>query len=155
MLFFAFAENSIQLIPDGTLVLHIALILLMIFILNRTLFRPINKILEERVRRTKAGTGEAQEIFSNVENKLAHYEMSLRDARAHGYQLLEQERNLALAERQERINTLRADLLKFSQTEKNLISAQVEESQNELGKEALRLAEQISLSILGRPVHPA
>lgn len=153
--FFAFAENSIQLIPDGTLVLHIALVLLMIFVLNRTLFRPINKVLEERTRRTKTGTGAAQEIFSDVEKKLAHYEMSLREGRAHGYQLLEQERNLALAEHQERIAALRADLLKFSQAEKNLISAQVEQSRNELNREALLLAEQISLTILGRPIRRA
>ncbi len=64
MIFLAFAENSIQLVPDGTLFLHIAIILVMVFVLNHTLFKPINRILEERERRTRGRTGEAREICS-------------------------------------------------------------------------------------------
>ena len=40
---------QIQLFPDGTLFIHIALILLMIYILNRTLYRPINRVLDTRI----------------------------------------------------------------------------------------------------------
>jgi len=40
-----FAENSIQLVPDGTLLLHILIILVMVYVLNATLFKPINQIL--------------------------------------------------------------------------------------------------------------
>ena len=42
------AGNPIQLVPDGTLLVHVLLILLMVGILNRTLFQPINRILERR-----------------------------------------------------------------------------------------------------------
>src|SRR4030095_12893228 len=48
------AGTSIQLVPDGTILFHIALILIMIAILNRTLFQPINRILAER---EKKGSG--------------------------------------------------------------------------------------------------
>jgi len=40
-----FAENSIQLVPDGTLILHVIIILVMIYVLNTTLYQPINRIL--------------------------------------------------------------------------------------------------------------
>jgi hypothetical protein len=43
-----FAENSIQLVPDGTLILHVIIILVMVYVLNATLYKPINKILESR-----------------------------------------------------------------------------------------------------------
>ena len=43
-----FAENSIQLVPDGTLILHVLIIVLMVWILNATLYKPINRILEAR-----------------------------------------------------------------------------------------------------------
>ena len=43
-----FAENSIQLVPDGTLLLHILIILVMIFVLNATLYKPINRVLAAR-----------------------------------------------------------------------------------------------------------
>jgi F0F1-type ATP synthase membrane subunit b/b' len=46
MFFLAFAD--IQLVPDGTILIHIALILLMIWLLNRTFFRPINRVIAAR-----------------------------------------------------------------------------------------------------------
>ena len=42
------AEASIQLVPDGTLLLHLVVIFVMVFILNHTLLKPINRILAER-----------------------------------------------------------------------------------------------------------
>src|SRR5918993_3977549 len=104
MTLMAFAENSIQLVPDGTLFLHIVIILLMVFVLNATLFKPINRILEERERRTRGRSGEAHDILQRVEEKLAHYEQTLREARAGGYRLMEQERSTAMGERQAKLS---------------------------------------------------
>lgn len=151
MPFLALAQSSIQLVPDGTLLLHVALVLLMIFILNRTLFRPVLRVLEDREKRTRTGTGSAQQTLMEVERKMLSYEASLREARAQSYQLLEQEHNAALQDRQERLNALRADLAKLSEAEKDSIRAQTEQSRGELNREAARIAEQISVSILGRP----
>lgn len=81
MPFLAFAE-SIQLVPDGTIFLHIAIILLMIFILNRTLFRPVNRVLEEREQHTVGRSGEARGVLQRVEESLNRYERTLREARA-------------------------------------------------------------------------
>ena len=61
-----FAENSIQLVPDGTLFLHVLIILVMVYVLNATLFKPINRILEAREKRTRGRLTEAEEILSNV-----------------------------------------------------------------------------------------
>ena len=96
MIALAFAENSIQLVPDGTLILHIAIILVMVFVLNTTLFKPINRILEEREKRTRGRSGEAHDILNRVEEKLAHYEQTLRSTRAEGYRLMEQEHAVAV-----------------------------------------------------------
>ena len=38
------AETSIQLVPDGTLLLHLLMVAIMVFVLNRTLLKPINQI---------------------------------------------------------------------------------------------------------------
>src|SRR4051812_41815228 len=103
MIFLAFAENSIQLVPDGTLFLHIAIILVMVFVLNRTLFKPINRILEERERRTRGRSGEARGILQRVDEKAESYERALREARAEGYRLMEHDRAEAMSERQLRL----------------------------------------------------
>src|SRR3712207_190624 len=106
-MFLALADNSIQLVPDGTLFLHIVLIILMVFVLNATLFRPINKVLEERERRTRGRSGEAQDILSCVEAGLRQYETSLREARLEGYHLLEAERAGAMNSKQTQLGALR------------------------------------------------
>src|ERR1043165_2562218 len=100
MTFLAFAENSIQLVPDGTLFLHILIILVMVFVLNATLFKPINRILEERERRTRGRSGEAQDILHRVEQKRSHYNHSLREARSEVYRSREHRRAEAMSEGQ-------------------------------------------------------
>ena len=110
MIFLAFAENSIQLVPDGTLFLHIAIILMMVFVLNATLFKPINRILEERERRTRGRSGEAHDILQRVEEKVTQYERTLREARSEGYRLMEQERAVAMSERQAKLSAVREEI---------------------------------------------
>ncbi|HEX7997325.1 MAG TPA: hypothetical protein VF528_02820 [Pyrinomonadaceae bacterium] len=152
MIFLAFAENSIQLVPDGTLFLHIAIILLMVFVLNNTLFRPINRILEERERRTRGRSTEAQDILRRVDEATTNYERSLRDARAEGYRLMERERAEAMNERQAKLNAVREDITRTVEEEKALIRSQAEEARQTLEADARSIAAEISSQILHRPI---
>lgn len=155
MILLAFTENSIQLVPDGTLFVHIALILLMVFLLNQTLFKPINRILEERERRTRGQSGEAREILQRVEERMTNYERTLRETRAEGYRLMEQERAEAMRERQEKLNTVREELDHAVAEQKGAIRSQAEEARTTLSTDARRLAMEISSHILHRPVSEA
>ncbi|MDT5061255.1 MAG: F-type H+-transporting ATPase subunit b [Acidobacteriota bacterium] len=152
MISLAFAENSIQLVPDGTLFLHIAIILVMVFVLNATLFKPINRILEEREKRTRGRSGEANDILRSVEEKLAHYEQTLRKTRAEGYRLMEQERSLAMNERQAKLSAVREEINRSVADQKETIHAQAEEARATLDHEARRLAAEIGGQILHRPI---
>ncbi len=151
----AFAENSIQLVPDGTLLLHILIILVMVFVLNATLFKPINRILEERERRTRGRSGEAHDILQRVEEKVTLYERTLREARAAGYQLMEQERVAALSERQARIDAVKSEISGLVTEQKEAIHTQVEEARATLDREARGIAADIGSQILHRPISDA
>ena len=153
MIILGLAGDSIQLVPDGTLFLHIAIIVFMIYVLNATLFRPINRVLAERERRTRGGTGEAQDILQRVANSMNRYERSLRDARTEGYRLLEQERAKALAERQNQITALRAEIEASTEEQKSLLRTQSEQARTSLEEDARRIASDISRQILNRPSH--
>jgi F-type H+-transporting ATPase subunit b len=150
-MFLALAENSIQLVPDGTLFLHIILIVLMVFILNATLFRPINRILEERERETRGRSSDAQNIFKQIELDLSSYEQSLRGARTEGYRLLEQQRAEALQERQHALRLLRGELEDYSEQQKQSIYTQGERARLTLEEDSQRVAAEISQHILRRP----
>jgi F-type H+-transporting ATPase subunit b len=150
MMFLALADNSIQLVPDGTLFLHIALIILMVFVLNITLFRPINKVLAERERRTRGRSGEAQDILSRVESGLRQYETSLREARLEGYHLLEAQRAEAMNARQTLLGALREELRGLVEEQKSSIQRQTDTARNALAGDAQRIAAEISNQVLRR-----
>jgi F-type H+-transporting ATPase subunit b len=152
MIFLGLAENSIQLVPDGTIFLHIAIILVMIFVLNATLFKPINRILEEREKRTRGRSGETGGILRRVEEGLSNYERTLREARAEGYRLMEQERASAMGERQHKLNAVREEVTASLGEEKEAIRVQTEEARATLAKDSRQLAADIGAHILHRPV---
>ena len=148
MVFLIFAENSVQLVPDGTIFFHIALILVMIWILNRTLFKPINRILAEREKQTGGRSDGAKSVLLEADNKLATYEQSLREARAAGYGVIEQTRKQALAARQEQIDAVKEEIAGMTASEKSALQNQVTGAQTQLQADAKILAERISSNIL-------
>lgn len=150
-----FAENSIQLVPDGTLLLHIAIILLMVYVLNATLFKPINRILEAREKRTRGRLSEAEEILRDVSAKLSQYERSLRQARGESYSFTEQERAAAMQERQLKLNEMRQQLAESMAKEKETIQRQADEARGLLEVESRRIAREIGTRVLSRPIGDA
>jgi F-type H+-transporting ATPase subunit b len=151
MSFLAFAE-SIQLIPDGTLFFHIAIIILMVFVLNRLLFKPVAGLLEEREKQTGGRASEAHDILKRVDEGLARYEGSLKEARAEGYSLLERTQKEAAAERERRVGQVRADVERMLERQRREISEQAAQAKANLEVEARQMAATVSSQILGRPV---
>ena len=147
-----FAENSIQLVPDGTLILHVLIILVMVYVLNATLYKPINRILEAREKRTKGRLTEAQEILKSVSQKVTAYEQALRQARAEAYAFAESERSSAMQDRQQKLNEMRRQLAESIAKEKQAIEQQAAEARGVLETESRRIAREIGARVLSRPI---
>ena len=146
------AENSIQLVPDGTMLLHVLIILVMVFVVNATLLKPINRILAARDQRTRGREGEAQEILNTVTARLTDYEQQLRKARAEAYALTEKERTAAVQERQKKLTEMRQQLAESTAQEKDVIQRQADEARKTLEADARRMASEIGSIVLHRPV---
>ena len=147
-----FAEDSIQLVPDGTMVLHVIIILIMVYVLNATLFKPINQILAASEKRTKGRLSEAQEIMASVTEKTSDYEKSLRQARAEAYAYSEAQRTEAMKDWQQRVNEMRAQLADTLAREKQAIDQQAGSARAELDSESRQIAAEIGSRILNRPI---
>jgi F-type H+-transporting ATPase subunit b len=147
MFFLAFAQ-SVQLVPDGTLFIHIALILLMIWILNRTFFRPINRVIESRERNKGGRFTEAESILNEVNEKQAKYNQAMLEVRNRGYQTIESERAAALADREAKISQVKEEVAKSFEQEKGQLQTQTVTARTAIAAEADRLAEKISSNIL-------
>lgn len=147
MFLLAFAE-SIQLVPDGTLFLHIGLILLMIWVLNRTFFRPVNRIIESREKHVGGRGGESETILKQVSEKQAAYNHAILEARSEGYELIEKQRDEVVAMRQKMIGDAKAESAQALAGEKQSLMNQAEEARVIIAREADEMADKISANIL-------
>ena len=145
---FALAENSIQLVPDGTLLFHLVLIVAMVALLNATLLKPINRILEERDRRTKGRLSEAGQTLQLVDEKMRNYEAQLRNARSEGYAAIERERATLSKERERRVGEVKGEIGNWVSQEKERIKAESSQVRSTLGITAQERAREISQQIL-------
>lgn len=148
----ALSGNAIQLVPDGTLLFHLILVVVMVALLNVTLLKPINRILEERDRRTKGRFNEAQIALKQVDDKLSEYEKALREARAEGYGLLEEQRSAATRVREQELREVKDEVANWIAAEKMSLETDREQAKSNLKAQAGMRAQEISSQILGRTI---
>jgi F0F1-type ATP synthase membrane subunit b/b' len=145
------AETSIQLVPDGTLLLHLFMVVVMVYVLNRTLLKPINQILAEREKQITSRQTEAQKLAAESEEKRKRYHEALHAARVDGYKLLERERAEAIKEKDEKVRLYREQMSKQVATEVENTRRQEERVKGELEGQAATISNLISSQILRRP----
>jgi F-type H+-transporting ATPase subunit b len=146
----ALAESSIQLVPDGTLLFHLAIVVVMVVVLNLTLLKPINRVLAERERRSGGKLADAERITANAKEKMRSWEQGLREGRNEAYRLSEKQRAEALRERERLLAELKTELSSLVAAETAEIQNQEKNAQAALMLESKRLAQLIGEQILGR-----
>ena len=146
----ALAESVLSI--DGSFLFIFFSILLLIYVLNRTLFKPINQVLDERERLGAGRIGEARRMLGEYEERLKRYESQLRDARGEAYQRLEAERREAMLERQRMIAEVKAETTARIDAAKDEIAEQAAGAKKNLEKDARAMAANISSQILRRSV---
>jgi len=144
------AESSIQLVQDGTLFIHLFMIAVMVVVLNRTLLKPINKILQERDKNILGTVEDAKSLLKTRDERLTEYNSALRDARSDGYHLLEKERAEALKLKDEKVRVFKEQLTQKVAAEKQATKNQERDVRQELEGQAKSLSEMISAQILRR-----
>jgi F0F1-type ATP synthase membrane subunit b/b' len=145
------AETSIQLVPDGTLLLHLLMVAIMVFVLNRTLLKPINQILAERERQIAGRLKEAQMMAAETQEKRRKYNQTLREARGEGYRLLEKERAEGLKQKEEKLRQYREEMSKEVAAQLEATRQQKQSVKGELEAQAAAISNLISSQILRRP----
>jgi F0F1-type ATP synthase membrane subunit b/b' len=123
----------------------------MVAVLNRTLFKPINRVLSERDLRTKGSLSETGALVRRVGEHIQHYESQLRNARSEGYRELEQEKLRSVKEREQKVAALKDELADWTIEEKRKLGEQAEQVRTTLEAESRNVATEIASRLLGRP----
>jgi F-type H+-transporting ATPase subunit b len=144
------AETSIQLVPDGTLLLHLLMVAIMVFVLNRTLLKPINEILSEREKQIAGRRAEAEMLATETQEKVRKYNEALRAARTEGYKLLEKERAEGLKQKDEKLRLYREEMSREVAAQLEVTQKQEQAVMGELDAQAVAISDVISSQILRR-----
>lgn len=137
---------------DGSFLFIFVSIVCLIYILNHTLFRPINQVLEERERLGVGRSAEAKRMLHQYEERVRRYEEHIRATRAEAYQRMENRRRELLAARQQMIIKTREEVVALIAKAREEITAQTANARAQLNSEASAMALNISSQILKRPV---
>lgn len=140
----------------GSLVLQavptVVLVLVFFFFLRSQFFGPLQRVMEERARRTEGARREAEAARAGAEGKKKAYQDALRQARAEVYSEQEAARRAVLDERAKLIREARSRASENVKAAKERLSAELTASRGQLEKESQALGVEIARMILeGQP----
>jgi F-type H+-transporting ATPase subunit b len=120
----------------------------MIWVLNRTFFRPIYRIIEVREKNKGGRSSEAREILQDVSEKQTKYNAAMLEARSKGYELIEKERTKSLKKKEQKIGEVKEAVSIAYAQELADLETQTADARTAIASEAEKMAEKISANIL-------
>ena len=141
-----------EIFPNWTFFPILFFLILLTFILNRLLFRPLGKVLEEREQKITGARHEAEEIRRASQDKGMEFDRKLREARREADHQVAQVKNAALSEKSVVVTQRRSETEKMLAEAKADIRTKMDEARIKLEAEAESFASQIASRILKRPV---
>lgn len=147
----AFAA-SITVIPNWTTIIQAVNFLILVFILNLILYRPIRNILIQRKEKIEGLEQTVENATGDLAEKETTYANGIRDARKKGMQEKDVLINAASDEEKEIIAKINADALAELNAVKEKVAQEANAARDALMKEVDTFANEIGAKILGRAV---
>jgi F-type H+-transporting ATPase subunit b len=147
----AFAAG-ITVIPNWTTLIQAANFIILIFILNIVLYRPIRNILIQRKEKIEGLEQGVENATGDLSEKEATYASGIREARKKGMQAKDALIDEATEEEKKVIDKINADALAELNTVKARVAEEADAARDALLKEVDTFASDIGAKILGRAV---
>lgn len=126
----------------------IIFVFIVFLVLDRVLFRPLTRVLEEREGMTRGAVERAAKHTEQAEAKTADYDRALQQVQQEIYRRREASRQKALDQRDEILKQARQRAEHMVSDERERIAGNVEAVKGELSAETQMLARQISETVL-------
>jgi len=149
----AAAGGELVLVPDPAMMLAlIVFFVLLVFPMNRLVFRPIFATLDAREERIAGTRARAEKLAAEAEATLARYESSVRAAREEADQGRKAARAEARDGAQQQARAARADAEAELARAAREIATALESARGSLRGESEALARAAAATVLGRPL---
>jgi len=137
---------------DHTVFIQIILFLVLWFLLNKLLFRPYLRLLEERERRTEGVKHETATLEDEGERLRAQYEERIAQAEQAGSMAKEGILREAREQRQEVLDQAREEAARTLEEVRQEVLAQIQKERELAASEGAAIAQEMANKILGRRV---
>jgi F-type H+-transporting ATPase subunit b len=137
-------------LPDLSVVWVIFFVLLLTFLLNRLLFKPLLRVMEERQRAVTSARELAERSAHEARRAAAEFDRKTGEARAELYRQMDDMRRTALEERAAIMNRTRAEAESEIAAASAKLQAEAEEARRRLSTDAEVLGAAVAERILGR-----
>lgn len=137
---------------NATLIVQLVNFLLLMFLLDRLLFRPMARVLDERRQRTEGRRQRAAQVSAEAESIWAEYQQRIQEAKAEADAARTRLIRDGEAERQKILDAAAEQADKTVAEIRARVRAEAEEARRALRAEAQVIAGQMAQRILGRSV---
>jgi F-type H+-transporting ATPase subunit b len=137
-------------LPDLSVIWVIVFVLLLTVVLDRLLFRPLLRVMEERQRAISSARDLAERSANEARIASAEFERRTTEARAELYRQMDEMRRTAMAERAAILERTRAEAEAEIAAASAQLQVQAEEARRRLSAEADTLGAAVAERILGR-----
>jgi F-type H+-transporting ATPase subunit b len=137
---------------DSTLLLQIVNFLLLVWILNRLLFRPFLNVVEERVERTRGVRTQAEALAVKSEDLKEKYESGVSEATSQGGSYKEEQIRAGQSDSEKIVGEARIKNSDHIGSVRRELQASVDEARKELVQDSVKLAKEMTEKILGRSI---
>jgi F-type H+-transporting ATPase subunit b len=144
------AGDSLEIFPDARIFYLIVLFVLLIFPVNKLLFHPIFRVLDEREARIEGARKRADQIGAEAEATLARYRSAVRSARDEAESDRKQVLEGARREQAELTGSVRSEAeVEISRARQEVAEA-LKDARSQLRERAEELAREAATRVLGR-----
>lgn len=137
---------------DYTIMIQAVNFLLLIFILNLLLYKPILSILEKRQKALNDSQEEINKLNDTIEKKMAEYEEKVRQAKVAAME----QKTLTLTEASDKaksiIDAVRAEVPKLFEQFNEKLNKEVDDARKILAGQSQKTSRDIAEKVLGRSV---
>jgi F-type H+-transporting ATPase subunit b len=135
-----------------TIVIQVLQFLILMFILNRLLFKPISQVMAERKAKINAWEEKTQNLQDSARVKLEKYENQLREERTQAQERQEQLTKELKKKEEENLRTVSEEAAGLVASAQRVIVEETERLRLELRHQAVELSQILAEKVLGRKV---
>ena len=144
------AGASLEIFPDGRIFYLIVLFVLLVFPVNKLLFHPIFRVLDERDARIEGARKRAAQIGAEAEATLGRYRSAVRSAREEAESDRKQVLEEARREQAELTGSVRSEAEAEINRAREEVAGALDDARSQLREQAQELAREAATRVLGR-----